>query len=96
MHLFGVHIDETTYEDVLENIHDRLSSAQQTRLFTPNPEMLLQASRDDEYAGILDSADISVPDGMGLFVAYQACRDGLQTYPYQTLPLVKYLMLPWW
>jgi N-acetylglucosaminyldiphosphoundecaprenol N-acetyl-beta-D-mannosaminyltransferase len=38
---------------------------------TPNPEMLYDASRDSELLEILQNADYALPDGAGIFVAYQ-------------------------
>jgi UDP-N-acetyl-D-mannosaminuronic acid transferase (WecB/TagA/CpsF family) len=37
-------------------------------VFTPNPEMLLLASRKKEFLTILEKADFLVPDGNGLYV----------------------------
>ncbi len=36
---------------------------------TPNPEMVVRAEKDEIFANILNSADLSLPDGIGLSAA---------------------------
>lgn len=56
---------------------------------TPNPEMLYEASSDSELLEILQKADYALPDGAGIFVAYQISAS--------TLPKVlKYIAFPYW
>ncbi len=38
------------------------------RVFTPNPEMLLLASEDEAFASLLRSADLLLPDGVGVLL----------------------------
>ena len=38
-------------------------------IFTPNPEMVMLARRDASFAKILNSADLVVPDGIGIVYA---------------------------
>ena len=40
-----------------------------TLVFTPNPEMLVQASHDPTFLGTLRKADYLTPDGTGLYTA---------------------------
>lgn len=40
-----------------------------TLVFTPNPEILLHASRDTDFHDVLSRADFLVPDGTGLYLA---------------------------
>ncbi len=41
-----------------------------TLVFTPNPEIFVRASRDDEFMNILRQATYNVPDGNGLYIGY--------------------------
>lgn len=43
------------------------------RVFTPNPEMLLRASEDEAFASLLRSADLLLPDGVGVLVGARLC-----------------------
>lgn len=40
-------------------------------MFTPNPEILLIANQDKDFAKMLKKADYLLPDGIGLYVGYQ-------------------------
>ena len=39
-----------------------------SRVFTPNPEILLHASEDEAFATLLRSADLLLPDGVGVLL----------------------------
>jgi N-acetylglucosaminyldiphosphoundecaprenol N-acetyl-beta-D-mannosaminyltransferase len=41
-----------------------------TLVFTPNPEIFVHASRDEEFQRILEKATYNVPDGVWLYVGY--------------------------
>jgi N-acetylglucosaminyldiphosphoundecaprenol N-acetyl-beta-D-mannosaminyltransferase len=41
-----------------------------TLVFTPNPEIFVRASRDEEFKKILGKATYNVPDGVWLYVGY--------------------------
>jgi N-acetylglucosaminyldiphosphoundecaprenol N-acetyl-beta-D-mannosaminyltransferase len=56
-----------------------LNSASQHIIVTPNPEIILLAQKDKDFAGILNRADLSLPDGIGLKFAawlnsFNLCR----------------------
>jgi N-acetylglucosaminyldiphosphoundecaprenol N-acetyl-beta-D-mannosaminyltransferase len=65
--IFGVRIDHIASR---AHLRDRVISALQgdgtVRIFTPNPEILLQARADPAYAETLRSADLALPDGAGV------------------------------
>jgi N-acetylglucosaminyldiphosphoundecaprenol N-acetyl-beta-D-mannosaminyltransferase len=51
-------------------------------VFTPNPEILLYARKHPDYAGLLNEADLALPDGFGiLFVNFLRRRPGLRRWP---------------
>ena len=64
MNIFGVRVDEVDLEEVVE----RILAAKKHPYFivTPNPEQIVQAQEDEEFRKILNSADLAIPDGMGL------------------------------
>lgn len=53
------------YFDFLENIK---KPSRKTLVFTPNPEMLLRASKNKEFLDILNQATYLTPDANGLYV----------------------------
>ncbi len=64
MEFLSLNIYQGKYQDFLE----RMKNPQKKLLvFTPNPEILLRASRDTEFLEILRQADYLTPDGNGLY-----------------------------
>lgn len=45
-------------------------------VFTPNAEMAARAGRDAEFAALLRSAELCVPDGIGISLAARLCGAG--------------------
>lgn len=67
--ILGVKIDKINLEEVLEKIKKFVQSNQQYYIVTPNPEFLMAAQKDEEFKNILNKADLSLPDGVGLKLA---------------------------
>jgi N-acetylglucosaminyldiphosphoundecaprenol N-acetyl-beta-D-mannosaminyltransferase len=66
MHFLSLDIYNGTYQ----NFFDRIRNPdQKTLVFTPNPEILLRASRDAEFLEILKKANYLTPDAHGLYTA---------------------------
>jgi len=66
MEILGVKIDSVTYQEALEKAKKILDSEGKYYIVTPNPELLVRAHKDPEFKKILNSADLSLPDGVGL------------------------------
>ena len=74
--IFGVRLDELETVDQLRSVTTGFLDGDRTfRIFTPNPEILLRARSDAEYADVLRSADLALPDGTGVTLV-QTLRDG--------------------
>lgn len=67
--ILGVRVCALTREKTLKLIERRLLSGKRTAIFTPNLEILSSASRDRSLLSLLNSSDISVPDGIGIYLA---------------------------
>ncbi len=65
----GLKIDALTKAELLERLRQQIKNGQKTWLITPYSEFLRAALLDPEVMQILNSADIAVPDGIGLFWA---------------------------
>lgn len=77
--LLGVHITNATSENILEYVYNHLRTADHKLfLVTPNPEILVYAKKNPEYKRLLNQANLSLPDGVGLFIA-----SGLLGHPLQ-------------
>ncbi len=67
--ILGVGISQITLENALKTIEKRLNNDHTTKVYfiaTPNPEMLVLASQDRQFRHVLNSADLAIPDGIGL------------------------------
>ena len=73
--LLGVGITTASEKEILEYITKRLENGdQKTEIFTPNPEILMLAQKDPEFKKVLNSAQIALPDGVGLKIGGQILR----------------------
>lgn len=77
INVFGVNLDRLNRRELNERVKKFLNDGRQHQITTPNPEFLLNAHRDEEYFFILNSADLSVPDGIGLKFAAWATGKNL-------------------
>ncbi|OIO08507.1 hypothetical protein COX67_02640 [Candidatus Falkowbacteria bacterium CG_4_10_14_0_2_um_filter_36_22] len=64
--ILGIKLNTEPKTEILNRIRSWLSSPRQHYIVTPNPEIVLLAQKDEEYFYILNHADISLPDGIGL------------------------------
>lgn len=69
VNILGIKVVSSTKEGVLREIRSKLKSGKKFYIVTPNPEQVLIAREDEQYKDILNSADIAVPDGIGLVAA---------------------------
>lgn len=67
--ILGVKINRLTQTELMGIIKDSLSNKIRTKIFTPNTEMLSKATREESLKILLNSADISVADGIGVVIA---------------------------
>lgn len=78
-----------SYWQCLSDLYKEIANKTSQLVVTPNPEMLYEASKDAELLWVLKNADYALPDGAGIFVAYQIRNS--------TLPsILKYVALPFW
>jgi N-acetylglucosaminyldiphosphoundecaprenol N-acetyl-beta-D-mannosaminyltransferase len=66
MEILGVRIDKITYQEALEVAKKLLVGKGKHYIVTPNPEIIVKATKDAQFRKVLNKADLSVPDGMGL------------------------------
>lgn len=67
--IFGVRLDEVgSVQDLGRICGAFLDGSRTARVFTPNPEILLLARTDTDYADVLRSADLALADGTGVAI----------------------------
>lgn len=64
--MLGVRINRHTTEEALARCRDFLRSNGQHMVFTPNPEMLVMAHRDDHFQFVLNESSLNLCDGKGI------------------------------
>jgi N-acetylglucosaminyldiphosphoundecaprenol N-acetyl-beta-D-mannosaminyltransferase len=64
--ILNIDVSSTSEERVLAFVRDSLTRNHKFWISTPNPEIILKAQADFEYLKILNSADIALPDGVGV------------------------------
>jgi len=69
MKILGVKVDNLSLDEVLNKVDGFLEDNKQHYITTPNPEFLVKAQKDKEFKKILNNADLSIPDGVGLVFA---------------------------
>ena len=79
--LLGISFENLSEEDAKKRIKHLLSEKKGAKIFTPNPDMLWQASRSPQNKALLDAADLLLPDGVGVTLAARLCGTPLKARP---------------
>lgn len=64
--VLGVKIDDTTLTEAVARVEKWIWNPGKHYIVTPNPEIVVAAQKDVIFKKILNSADLSIPDGRGL------------------------------
>ncbi len=70
--LFGVRISDLSTGELTDLLSGWLDSNSSCAIVTPNPEFVLAARCDPSFVELLNRADLSLPDGVGLRFATSA------------------------
>lgn len=86
MYILNCKINPLTSKETLKKISGFLQSDTQYRIITLNPEYILEAQKDEEFRSIINSAHLSVPDGIGIlwaakFLSLPASECKILRYP---------------
>lgn len=67
--LFDVHIDDVVLAEAITLVDHWLNSQTFHQVVTPGPEFLLESTANKDFHRILNRSDLSLPDGMGVYLA---------------------------
>jgi N-acetylglucosaminyldiphosphoundecaprenol N-acetyl-beta-D-mannosaminyltransferase len=67
--ILGVPIDAVTQDEAVLRVREFLTDGHQHHVMTPNPEMLVKATKDLYFLGVLQRTALNIPDGIGLLFA---------------------------
>lgn len=77
--IFGINVTDTTENEALEFIIKGLGQKRKKmKIFTPNPEIIMAALKDEDFKKVLNSADLALPDGIGILWAAKILGKQLQ------------------
>ncbi len=86
MKIFWLSIINTSKKDFLKEI---CSLNEKKIIFTPNPEILLESQKDKIFKKTLEKATYLLPDGIGLYIAFQILNN-------KKLWIINLLLLPYY
>lgn len=66
MYILGVRFDTVDKPAALSKVADFLASGEGNMVFTPNPEMLVDAQKDSYFKEVLNAGDLNICDGKGI------------------------------
>lgn len=69
VYLLGIRIDNYTLEQFKLKVSHALQKSGHRFIFTPNPEIIYQASKDINFKDILNKSYLNIPDGIGVLWA---------------------------
>lgn len=68
-YILNVKINSVSQKEVLDNIKSFLLSDGQHYIVTLNPEMVVEAQRNRHFKDVINRADLSIADGIGILIA---------------------------
>ncbi len=72
--ILGARIDDVTMQETCDHVAQMIASGGSCQIATVNPEFIMRARRDVEFAQVLEHTALNVPDGVG--VLWAARRQG--------------------
>lgn len=79
VNILGVNIDKVSITEAVDKIFKMLDERKCHSVFTPNSEIILNAYKDDEFADVLNSADLLTADGIGVVYASKILRNPIKS-----------------
>lgn len=69
LEVLGVKINSDKHAEIIQYLEERLAKNTQTLIVTPYSEFLVAAQKDEKFRQVLNSADLALPDGIGVLWA---------------------------
>lgn len=78
VNILGVHVNKYTMNEAVEKAEELMESDSLSMIFTPNSEIILYASNNREFTDVLNSADMVIPDGIGVVYGAKILRNPIK------------------
>ena len=82
--VLGVRVHDVTEAEAVAIIEGFIQGGGPHRVVTPNPEIVMRARREPDLRAILNSSDLSIPDGAGLLAAARLAGTPLREHVWGT------------
>ncbi len=76
--ILGIHFDTSGNDAIKKKIEENVYSEGLTKIFTPNAEIITKAVSSRELKELINSAEIVLPDGVGIVLASKLLHGELQ------------------
>ena len=67
--ILGVPFDHVTLETAVGKVEEMIEREGQFQIATPNPEMVLEAQKNQKFLHLLQNTELNIPDGIGIIWA---------------------------
>ncbi|MFD1451556.1 WecB/TagA/CpsF family glycosyltransferase [Oceanobacillus sojae] len=71
-------VNKTQYQFLVEDIFPALQRKEKKFIVTANPEIVMKAQEDSSFKKVIQEADYTVPDGIGIILAAKMLKTPLQ------------------
>jgi N-acetylglucosaminyldiphosphoundecaprenol N-acetyl-beta-D-mannosaminyltransferase len=78
VHILGVRVDDVTMDAALESVAQFMQEPRLHQIASVNPEFIMAARRNPEFARVLEENDLNLPDGANLIRASRFLRKPLR------------------
>ncbi|MGB9838955.1 WecB/TagA/CpsF family glycosyltransferase [Thermovenabulum sp.] len=78
INILNVPFDNITYEEALKKAESFIKEKKAAGIVTPNAEIVISANKDQKLYDAICSADISLPDGIGVYLASRILKTPLK------------------
>lgn len=73
--VMGVGFNDVSFDEALATLVGWLDQDKPKTVFTPNPEFIMLARKDNDYKHIINNGDLVVADGVGVMLASKMSRN---------------------
>ena len=77
VNILGVDVDIVTMEQATDIAMGFLETEELNVIYTPNSEIILYASENEDFMPVVNSADLIIPDGIGVVYGAKILRKPL-------------------
>lgn len=68
VNVLGTYFNNVTRAEAVKQIVECLQSASKASVFTPNPEIVMEAYNNSKYQQVLNRSEMTIPDGIGVVI----------------------------